>query len=70
MTLELSLGSWMLPAIFTFAAIGGWFWLGVKEQPRGGSMFPDFGGMLMEMGGYVIAILVSVIAWLVWALFL
>jgi hypothetical protein len=31
-------------------------------------MFPDAGGALMEIGGYLVALLLSVIAWLAWAL--
>lgn len=68
MSFTVFLGWWLAPAIFTVAIFLAWRLFGVRMQPSQGSMFPDAVGALMEMGGYLVALLLSVIAWLVWAL--
>jgi len=68
MTFTLYFGWWIVPALFTVTVIAGWRLFGVRMQPKGGSMFPDAGGALMELLGYAIAFLLSAIAWLMWAL--
>jgi hypothetical protein len=68
MTFTVSLGWWLAPAIFTVAILLAWRLFGVRMRPLQGSMFPDAGGALMEIGGYLVALLLSVIAWLAWAL--
>jgi hypothetical protein len=67
MTFTLSVGWWLVPAIITIALLVGWRLFGVRMQPNRGSMFPDAGGALMELCGYLVATLLAVIAWLIWA---
>lgn len=68
MTIEIAFGWWLAPASATVALVGGWRLFGVRMKPQGGGMFPDTVGALVELGGYLTAFLLSVIAWLVWAL--
>lgn len=67
MTITLSLGWWLAPAILSVVLLVGWRIFGVRMQPNNSSMFPDAGGALMELCGYLVAALLSVIAWLIWA---
>lgn len=62
------LGWWLVPALLTIVFFGGWRLFGVRMQPQRGSMYPDMGGGLIELGGYLVAALLAVMAWLVWAL--
>lgn len=64
----IAFGWWLAPAILTIAFLAGWRVFGVRMQPQGGSMFPDTVGALVEMAGYLVAALLSTIAWLIWAL--
>lgn len=68
MTLSLTLGWWIAPATLTATLLTAWRLFGVRMQPNNGGMFPDMGGALMELLGYVVALLLSALAWLVWAL--
>ncbi len=68
MSISVTLGWWLAPALLTIVLFSGWRLFGVRMQPQRGSMFPDMGGALMELGGYLAAAFLSVIAWLIWAL--
>lgn len=68
MTFTIALGWWLAPMAFTIATLVCWRLFGVRMQPNNGGMFPDAGGALMEIGGYLFVLLLSAIAWLVWAL--
>lgn len=68
MDITISLGWWLLPLAITTLLLGGWRLFGVRMQPNNGGMFPDAGGALMELCGYIVAALLSVIVWLLWAL--
>lgn len=68
MTFHVSLGWWLLPLSVTVFLIFGWRLFGVRMQPQRGSMFPDLGGALIEGGGYLVAVLLFVIVWLLWGL--
>ncbi|MCW1844164.1 hypothetical protein [Prosthecomicrobium hirschii] len=68
MTISISFGWWLLPLAVTIGLHLGWRLFGVREQPRRGSMFPDLVGGMVEVGGYLLAALLSIIAWLVWAI--
>lgn len=67
MTLTLAHGWWLAPATFTVAMLLAWRLFGARMQPSRGNMFPDAGGALLELCGYLVALLLSVIAWLIWA---
>ena len=64
--ITLYLGWWLLPAAITVALFLGWRLWGVRMRPSNGGMFPDAAGALLEAVGYLVAALLSVIAWLVW----
>jgi hypothetical protein len=66
MTMTISFGWWLLPASVTVALLLGWRLFGARMEPQHGSMFPDALGAFVEAGGYLVAALLSVIAWLVW----
>lgn len=68
MTISISLGWWVVPALVTLAMFVGWRVYGVREQPQRGSMFPDFVGGLVEVGGYLVITLLAVIVWLIWGI--
>lgn len=67
MTFTLNFGWWLAPALFTVTVMAAWRLFGARMRPQNGSMFPDVGGALMELLGYAIALLLSAIAWLIWA---
>lgn len=64
----ITFGWWLAPLAFTVFILAAWRLFGVRMQPSNGSMFPDAGGAILEIGGYLVAFLLSAIAWLVWAL--
>lgn len=68
MSLTISFGWWLAPAFFTVAVLLSWRLFGARMKPQRGSMFPDVAGALMEMCGYLVALLLSAIVWLLWAL--
>jgi hypothetical protein len=68
MDISITLGWWLVPAVFTVAILLAWRIWGVRMQPNNGSMFPDAAGALFELLGYVVALLLAAVAWLVWAL--
>jgi len=68
MTLHIAFGWWLAPAIVTLGLLAAWRIWGVRMQPNRGHLFPDIGGALFELCGYLGAGLVSAFAWLIWAL--
>jgi hypothetical protein len=68
MDFHLSIGWWLLPLAITICLFAAHRMYGPRMAPGGGHMFPDALGAFFELGGYLLAALVSVIAWLVWAL--
>lgn len=68
MTFTISFGWWMAPTLVTLLTFLAAWAFGPKMQPQRGSMFPDIGGALMELLSYAAALVVSLLAWLVWAL--
>lgn len=68
MTFTIALGWWIAPALFTLAILVAWRLFGVRMRPQNGSMFPDAAGALLEAGGYLCALLLAAIVWLLWAL--
>jgi hypothetical protein len=68
MTFTISFGWWLVPAFVTVCAFSANRLFGARMGPQNGSMFPDIGGALMELLGYVAALAVSLLAWLIWAL--
>lgn len=68
MTFAIHIGTWLIPAAVTLALFAGWRIWGVRMKPNGGQMFPDAFGAMAEVGGYLVAGLLSVIVWLIWAL--
>lgn len=68
MTFTISYGWWIAPAVVT-ASLCVVCWLKApRMQPQNGSMFPDLGGALMNGLCWAAAIIVSLVAWLIWAL--
>lgn len=68
MSITIAAGWWIVPAVFTVALFAGWRLFGVRMEPSRGSMFPDAAGLLVEIGGYLVAALLAVIVWLLWAM--
>ncbi len=68
MDISISFGWWLGPAVVTIALFAGWRLFGVRMQPNRGGMFPDAAGAFIEIGGYLVMTLLSLIAWLIWAL--
>ena len=64
---SIKLGYWLIPTLITIATFIGWRLFGIRMDKSGG-FFPDVGGGLLEFGGYLIALVISLIAWLIWAL--
>jgi hypothetical protein len=64
----ITLGSWLVPALITVALLLTVRLFGPRMQPQNGSMFPDMGGALIEALAYLAALIVSLLAWLIWAL--
>ena len=68
MSITLTSGSWLIPALITIVLFVGWRGFGVRMERSSGGMFPDAMGAVAEAAGYVVAALLSVIVWLVWGL--
>ena len=68
MTVTFGLGWWLLPTAVTIAAFVAVYLFGPKMRPNNGGMFPDVLGGIMELGSYLLAVVASLIAWLLWAL--
>ena len=68
MDIHISLGWWLLPLAITIGGFAAVRMFGPRMAPQNGSMFPDALGGIMELGSYLVMALVSVIAWLIWAL--
>lgn len=66
MTFTIALGYWLIPVAITLALFLGWRLFGVRMQPQNGSMFPDVAGGLLEVGGYAVVVLLSIIVWLIY----
>jgi hypothetical protein len=64
----ITLGSWLVPALITVALLLAVRLFGPRMQPQNGNMFPDMGGALIELLTYAAALIVSLLAWLIWAL--
>lgn len=67
-TFTIVLDWWLLPLAVTLASFIGWRLFGARMEPNRGGMFPDGFGAMMELGGYLVAALISTIAWLIWSL--
>lgn len=68
MTVTISFGWWILPAVITVVSFIGWRMFGVRMDTHNVGYLPDFGGCLFEIIGYLAAALLSVSAWLLWSL--
>jgi hypothetical protein len=68
MAFTIQLGWWVAPAFVTVALFVGWAIWGIKMDGKSGGMFPDFWGAFLQLGGYLIAALLSSFAWLAWAI--
>lgn len=66
MTMTISFGWWLAPAIFTAAIFLLVLLRGPKMSKDRGGMFPDALGAMLEVASYVLAALLSIIAWLIW----
>ena len=68
MTFQVDVGTWFVPLIFTIITMIWVFPRRGYEREKTGGMFPDFA---YEIGLFlrgVIAIILSLFAWLIWAL--
>lgn len=65
--MTISLGWWALPAIITLAAYAVAWWRVPAPQPS--SYFPDTGPVILGFIYLSLATVVSLAAWLMWALF-
>lgn len=66
MTFSITLGWWLLPVIVTLGAFGAYAWWQADQKPSGGyGRIGDALGSLIMFGGVLI---VSLVAWLIWAL--
>lgn len=68
MGFTIQIGWWLAPTLITLSLFLGWAIWGIKMGNQGGGMFPDFGGAFLQLGGYLVAALMSSFAWLAWAL--
>lgn len=65
MTFTITLGWWIIPTIITILSIIWFFWM-ERDTVRGGDFDLSAIGTAMILG---LALNVSLIAWLIWALF-
>lgn len=68
MNVEISFGWWLAPFFITVAAVLGVIIFAPRPQPRNGGMFPDLGGALLQGVCWLLAIIISLAAWLIWSL--
>lgn len=66
MTITLTFGWWLLPAIVTAAVFGFVIWQERKRPSVGG--LGDVGGAAITFMGALVAAVVSLAAWLIWSL--
>jgi len=66
MTITLTFGWWLLPLAVTIAAFG-WHSWATKENRRTGG-YEDIGMAMGQLITFSAALVVSLIAWLIWAL--
>lgn len=63
-----TVGSWILPLAITFAAFATGYALTPTAKPS--SYFPDFGAAVIGAICMMLSVIVSLAAWLIWALVL
>jgi hypothetical protein len=68
MTLEISFGWWLAPFFVTVVAILAVLVFAPRPEPRNGGMFSDLGGALLQGLCWLLAIIISLAAWLIWSL--
>jgi len=66
--MTITLGSWILPLAVTFLAFAASYALTPAAKPSG--YFPDFGPAIIGALLMLLAVVVSLSAWLLWALVL
>ena len=65
MTLELTLGGWLLPALVTVASFAWALIASANDRPHGDY---DFSGPLFAVGRLAAALILTLAAWLIWSL--
>jgi hypothetical protein len=66
MQIMIPVGWWILPLAVTIAAFVWWNWLHKDDRRSGG--YGDIGQGLAQLASLGAALIVSLIAWLIWAL--
>lgn len=64
--MTIKIGWWLIPLLFTVCAF---IWAKMKSpEPKNGHYMPDFVTPVLIMANYGLALLLSLAAWLIWAI--
>ncbi|MFC5518479.1 hypothetical protein [Kaistia terrae] len=58
----------MWPTVFTLTVVAVVHLLAPRMERQNGGMYPDWGGAFFQLLAYSFALIVSLLAWLIWAL--
>ena len=68
MSIMITWGWWLVPTLITIAAFGwfAWYWRGFEKASGGYGKMVDG---LIALGAFALALVIALVAWLIWALF-